>query len=195
MPPVKKERARRIVGWREWVELPEIAARPFRAKLDTGALTSALHVESLEIEHAGARQVAVVTLDRALQGRQPPLRLPVVDRRVITPSSGEGEHRYVTKMRLKIDGMTWPIEVTLTDRSDMRYPMLIGRAALAGRLIVDPQLSYASGHPTRDQTARKAKKKPPKSASARKTQTQKILSTRTPTTKTNANKSRKRGSQ
>ena len=101
--------------------------------------------------------MAIVTLDRGLQGKHPPHRLPVVDRRVVTPSSGDGEDRYVTRMRLKVDGMTWPIEVTLTDRSDMRYPMLIGRAALAGRLIVDPQLSYAAGHPNRQQrSARKS---------------------------------------
>lgn len=139
------------VGWREWVALPEIGLLAVRAKVDTGAATSALHAFDIRTERDGG---ALMARFRAKPVHKPAKLVvecvaPVVDEREVTSSSGHSEHRIVigTQLRLgmKADAPSWDIEVTLTDRRLLRFPMLLGREAMEGYLLVDPAASYLLG--------------------------------------------------
>ncbi|MCF7978294.1 MAG: ATP-dependent zinc protease [Chromatiaceae bacterium] len=135
------------LGWREWVGLPELGLPLIKAKVDTGARTSALH----------AFQVERFVQDRAdwvrfsvhpLQGRDDLVvrcAAPLLDRRCVTDSGGHREERAVVASLLEVGGQRWPVELTLTDRDSMRFRMLVGRTALSGRALVDVQHSYLTG--------------------------------------------------
>ncbi len=136
--------ARRIVGWREWVSLPALGVGRIKAKLDTGARTSALHALDQEIREVdGVRQVRFNA--HALEGDQEaavPCVAPLADCRWITNSGGVRERRFVITTLLGIGGETWEIELTLTNRDQMGFRMLIGREAMRRRVIVDPARSF-----------------------------------------------------
>ncbi|GAB5533870.1 MAG: ATP-dependent zinc protease [Rubricoccaceae bacterium] len=140
------------VGWREWVGLPEIGLLAVKAKVDTGAATSALHAFDIRAERDGG---ALVARFRAHPIRKPARRVvdcvaEVIDQREVISSSGHSEMRVVigTQLRLgtKSDAPTWDIELTLTDRRLLRFPMLLGREAMEGHILVDPGASYLLGH-------------------------------------------------
>lgn len=139
---------RLFVGWREWVSLPGLHVPGVKAKIDTGARTSALHATDMERYREGGRD-QVRFLVHPLQRRFDlviPCRALVIDARVVTPSSGHSEHRLVIRTPIKIGQLVWDIEITLTDRSDMRFRMLLGRQAMKEqRLLVDPGRSFLSG--------------------------------------------------
>ena len=139
------------VGWREWVGLPEIGLLAVRAKVDTGAATSALHAFDVRTEREGG---ALMARFLAKPIRRPAKLViecvaPVVDQREVMSSSGHTEARVVigTQLRLgtQADSPSWDIEVTLTDRELLRFPMLLGREAMEGYLRVDPGESYMLG--------------------------------------------------
>ncbi|MGH6815309.1 MAG: ATP-dependent zinc protease family protein [Hyphomicrobiaceae bacterium] len=129
-----------ILGWKEWLALPDLGLPAIKAKIDTGARTSALHAFSIE------RRDNVVSFGlHPVPGRHHIERLctaPVVGQRVVMSSSGDRELRYAIETRLHIGGHIWPIEVTLTDREDMTYRMLLGRQALRRGIYIDPAASY-----------------------------------------------------
>ncbi|GAA5016816.1 ATP-dependent zinc protease [Terrabacter aeriphilus] len=133
------------VGWREWVGLPGIGMPWLKAKIDTGARTSALHAADLEeFERDGAPWVRFTahpwqdTDDDAVQ-----VECPVHDRRHVRSSSGHAQQRYVVLLDLSLAGRTVPAEVTLTNRHRMGFRMLVGREALRQGFVVDPGRSYA----------------------------------------------------
>ena len=130
------------VGWREWLELPELTFK-LRAKVDTGAASSALHALAVKIDESGdAPQVSF-----RLQGRKGKLELPLHDLRRIKSSNGKSELRPVIRTALKLGGRNFKIDLTLTKRGGMKFPMLLGREALRGRAVVDVSRSYALGIP------------------------------------------------
>lgn len=136
------------VGWREWVALPQLGVPAVKAKLDTGARTSALHAEAIEpyTDAHGRRRVAFVV--HPVQGNTSvaiACSADVVDRRRITGSGGHAELRYVVRTDLALGGQIWPIELSLAGRDAMRFRMLLGRTALAGRVIIDPGRSLLTG--------------------------------------------------
>ena len=151
------------MGWREWVELPLLGNARIKAKLDTGARSSALHAFNLRPFQESGRwfvQFDVHPLQRNDDVYKTCIAA-VVDYRWITNSGGGREKRFVIVTTLKMGNNAWPIEVTLTDRDQMGFRMLIGRTAMHHRLVVDPAASYRMGRPrktngaSRNRAARK----------------------------------------
>ena len=139
-----------IVGWREWVALPELEIPAVKAKVDTGARTSALHAFRVEpFERDGRLHVC---FDLHPLRRRPALALrctaEVLDRRVVSDSGGHRERRYVIRTPVQLGPRVWPIELTLTNRETMLFRMLLGRTAMAD-LLVDPNTSYRFGRSLR----------------------------------------------
>jgi hypothetical protein len=150
-----------IIGWREWVALPELGIPAVKAKIDTGARTSALDTFSLE----------TFTLDGKLRARfgvHPVRRRPdikifciadVIDERIVTNSGGRQEQRLVIRTPVRMGHLEWPIEITLANRESMRFRMLLGRSALNERVLVDTDASYLIGNLRHLYPARRPKPK------------------------------------
>ena len=143
-----------VVGWRELVHLPELGLHAVPAKIDTGARTSSLHGTVLEeFERDGERYVRFA-VDFAQQHVRQVCEAVHVDVRGITSSNGETQRRYVIKTPLKIGDVEFRAELSLADRRDMRFPMLIGRSSLRRRFVVDsgyswlqtPEMKVKKGH-------------------------------------------------
>jgi ribosomal protein S6--L-glutamate ligase len=140
MPPVAPHF---ILGWEEWVALPDLGLPAIKAKVDTGARTSALH--AFFVEPVPGRTARVRFGVHPIP-RRADIEIvcvaPVVDRRSVTSSNGDREKRYVISTPIRIGEREWNIEVTLTNRESMSYRMLLGRQAIGGGILVDPASSF-----------------------------------------------------
>ncbi len=139
-----KKKPKKVIGWREWVRLPDLHTGRIKAKIDTGARTSCLHAYRITpFTKDGASYVRFLL--HPLQ-RQQKLEIPcvavVVDYRCVTDSGGRREYRYVIRTKLKLGNRAWPVELTLTNRDQMGFRMLIGRQALRRRYLVDTGRSF-----------------------------------------------------
>jgi ribosomal protein S6--L-glutamate ligase len=132
------------LGWEEWVALPDIGLPALKAKIDTGAKTSALHTDHMKSVRRGGVDMVEFRVHPARRRRDLEIICcaPVVDRRDVISSNGEKEQRYVIETRLDIGGYSWLIEVTLTNRETMSSRMLLGRQALQQGVIIDPGHSF-----------------------------------------------------
>lgn len=142
-----------VIGWREWLSLPELGIPSIRAKIDTGARTSALHAFKIEpFEKNGEawvrfylhpykkRRDYVVMCESA-----------IVEQRNVTDSGGHKEQRYVIATQLNMGEHWLSVELSLTNRASMRYLMLLGRTALReAHLVVDSAHSYLLGKPVNE---------------------------------------------
>ncbi|MDP4992090.1 MAG: 30S ribosomal protein S6--L-glutamate ligase [Marivita lacus] len=127
-------------GWEEWVSLPDLGLPAIRAKIDTGARTSALHAADIEV-FGSTSKPRVRFAVHPIPGREDliiPCSAPIIDRRDVTSSNGETESRYVIATQMTVGGQSWEIEVTLTDRGTMSNRMLLGRQALKDHVNIVP---------------------------------------------------------
>lgn len=137
-----------FIGWREWVGLPDLGIGWIKAKIDTGARTSALHTFELDVAHDAGRKIARF-------GVHPFQRdtdivhwcsAPVVAERSVRDSGGHREWRFVIETPVRLADREWPIEITLTARDTMLFRMLVGRTAMRS-IRVDPLASFLTGRP------------------------------------------------
>ncbi len=142
---------KQIVGWREWVGLPELGIDAIKAKVDTGALTSALH--AIHVRPFQENGQARVKFDIHPLQRRSDVTVQcvadIIDEREIRSSNGHVELRPVIHTLLRLGEDQWPIELTLTNRDSMGFRMLLGRRAMRRHLIVDPSVSYVFGRKAR----------------------------------------------
>lgn len=135
-----RNRDLQLIGWRELVHLPELGLHELPAKIDTGARTSSLHATVLEQFERDGEQYVRFAVDFERQHVRQVCEAVHVDWRGITSSNGETQRRMIIKTPLMIGNREFRVEISLADRSDMKFPMLIGRSALRRRFVVD------SGH-------------------------------------------------
>ncbi|MDI4653818.1 MULTISPECIES: ATP-dependent zinc protease [Pseudoalteromonas] len=136
--------AKIIVGWREWLGLPELGIEKIKAKVDTGARTSCIHAFDIE-EFSVNGEAWVKFTTHPLQDdveTTVECRAKVVERKYVTSSSGQRELRYFIETKLVAGTQSWPVRVTLSNRSTMKFRMLLGRTAMENRIVVDPALSH-----------------------------------------------------
>lgn len=132
------------VGWREWVSLPELGLKKIKAKVDTGARTSAIHAfEIRRFDEGGRARVEFkIHPNQRDSETQVTCVADIIDERDVRDSGGHRELRPVIETPIKLGTQTWLVEITLTSRDDMLFRMLIGRTALNGIAVVDPARSY-----------------------------------------------------
>ncbi len=136
MTPTKEPRPPAIIGWIEMVSLPDLDLPSIKAKIDTGARTSALHATDIEpFVKDGASWLRFRTL---ISDDVPShlIEAPIHTERAIKNTSGIPEDRFVIRTKMKIGKRSWAIDLSITDRANMTFPMIIGRAALKNHNIV-----------------------------------------------------------
>jgi len=135
------------VGWREWVGLPDLNVDAVKAKIDTGARTSALH--AFRIAPFWRDGVVWVRFElnpiQRSQAMKVACEARVIDERTVRNSGGGVEQRYIIKTLLRIGDAAWPIELALTNRDQMGFRMLLGRTALKRRALIEPGRSFLLG--------------------------------------------------
>jgi hypothetical protein len=150
-----------VIGWREWVGLPDLGIETIKAKVDTGARSSSLHAYDLvEFEHDGVKYVRfkVHPVQRnndevvATEAR-------ILEYRSVRSSSGKASLRPVVITNVSLLDQIWPVELTLANRDEMGFRMLLGREAFRGRFLVDAGRSYYGGKPKRSRKRTQADKR------------------------------------
>jgi hypothetical protein len=136
-----------VVGWREWLELPDLGVAAVKAKVDTGARSSSLHAYGIERFRRDGRSMVRFAIHPLQRHAHPELVAvaEVIDERMVRNPGGRSELRPVISTRVGLAGITWPVEINLTTRDEMGFRMLLGRQAVRGRFVVDPGRSYIAG--------------------------------------------------
>lgn len=149
-PKRVSSRARPVIGWREWVALPDCGVPAIKAKIDTGARSSALHAYGLTTYFRDELEYVRFEVHPIQRHSVPSVAVDaqIVERRRVTSSGGHQQLRPVVVLDIELLGHRWPIEVTLTRRDSMGFRMLLGRQAIRRRFVVDPGRSYLGGRPS-----------------------------------------------
>lgn len=137
----------KTLGWREWIRLDDLGLPAIKVKVDTGARTSALHAFKVrKFRRKGVLWVRFCI--HPIQGDNETVvqcEAEVVDRRPVTDSGGHTTERYVIRSRVTLGEHSWPIEMTLTNRDNMKFRVLLGRTALGKEYLVNPAVSFLCG--------------------------------------------------
>ena len=143
----EKDESLAMVGWREWLALPELGINSIKAKVDTGARTSALHAFFVEPYLSDEQQWVRFGIHPLQNNTDKEIicNARVKDQRVITDSGGHKENRYVIETLISLGPVSWHAEMTLTDRDSMKFRMLLGRTALSHHFVVNPAASFVHG--------------------------------------------------
>ena len=141
-----------ILGSEEWCSLPELGIPSIKARVDSGAKTSALHAKNIAPFIKDGQNWVKFDINPIQNNVKTIIHCesPLVDKRVVKSSSGYREQRYVIQTSLEIGNSKWVIEMTLTNRDSMGFRMLLGREAMSGRVLVDPEQQYLLGQTTTD---------------------------------------------
>lgn len=144
-----KQKQLLTIGWREWVHLPDLGLPWLKAKIDTGARTSCLHSFSVEPFIKNDEQWIRFGIHPHQEDTKTEVycESKVVDERIVTDSGGHQEQRFVISTLLAMGNQQWPIEITLTNRDNMRFRMLLGRTAMQDKVTIDPAASFILGKP------------------------------------------------
>lgn len=136
-----------IIGWREWIGLTELGLPPIKAKIDTGARTSALHAFKIRPFESKGIQYVEFYIHPIQRHRHPEIRCqaPIHDQRFVTSSTGHRRLRFVIMTTAVIGNQVQRIELTLANRDQLGFRMLIGREALKKHFLIDPGRSYCAG--------------------------------------------------
>ncbi len=136
-----------IVGSEEWFAFPGLGIPAIKARVDSGAKTSAMHAFNIQPFKRGGQPWVSFEVHPLQKNRKATVRCesPVIDKRVVKSSIGISEKRFVIRESIVVDGRTWEIDLTLTNRDSMGYRMLLGREAMSGRMLVDPDESFCLG--------------------------------------------------
>jgi hypothetical protein len=141
-----------MLGWREWVALPEFDINQIKAKVDTGARSSALHAFAIDPYRKGGQRWVMFAIHPKQKYSDVYIEChaQVKDRRLVSDSGGHKQRRYVIETQVILGQSTIRTEMTLTNRDSMLFRMLIGRTLINTRFIIDPNASYLQGKPDID---------------------------------------------
>lgn len=139
-----------MIGWREWVALPDLGVEAIKAKVDTGARTSAIHAFSMSRFQRDGRDWVRFTVHPRQRDAHTSVEVevPIAGQRVVRNTSGRQERRLYIVTQVSLLGRSWPIELTLARRDEMGFRMLLGRSAIRRRFVIDPGRSFVAGKPT-----------------------------------------------
>ncbi|WP_241973811.1 ATP-dependent zinc protease [Aliidiomarina iranensis] len=142
----------KVTGWREWLALPDLGIEAIKAKVDTGAKTSCLHAFHIEpFAKNGEDWLRIWVHPIQDDSTEHVCEAPILEQRAVTDSGGHTEVRYVIRTRVQVgfgnEAEEFSAEFTLTNRDTMKFRMLLGRQALNGRYLVNPEASYLQGKP------------------------------------------------
>lgn len=149
----RQQRSRPLIGWREWVLLPDLSPVPLKAKIDTGARTSTLHAAGLSVHERDGEtwvEFEVHPIQRS-QAERSIISYPITGFKQVRSSTGQAERRPLIRTPFQIGQHKFDIDVTLTSRDEMGFRMLLGRSAVRRRFWVDPGRSFL--HPTQEVSA------------------------------------------
>ena len=148
-----------VIGWREWVSLPDLGVDRVKAKIDTGARSSSLHAFDMVVFERDGKPFVRFKVHPIQRSSRETIEVeaPVLEFRKVRSSSGHAKKRPVIVTTVEALGTSWPIELTLANRDEMGFRMLLGREAVRGRMLVDAGASYFGGKPA--QAKRKSVKK------------------------------------
>lgn len=141
---MKKKKELRVVGWREWVSLPDLDIKKIKAKVDTGARTSSLHAFDMNFYKRGKNEFVNFKIqpEQGTTKRKRVCKAKVLEHRKVKSSNGQSELRPVIVTTIQFLDDVWKAEVTLTNRDEMGFRMLLGREGIRKRFLVDPDKSF-----------------------------------------------------
>lgn len=149
------------IGWREWVSLPDLGIKTIKVKVDTGARSSSLHAFDVEEFERGGKTWVRFKI-HPVQRKNLSIvetEAEVIEYRSVKSSSGKASRRPVIVTPIQLLGVTWEVELTLANRDEMGFRMLLGREAFRRRFLVDAGKSYFGGKPKRKKKSKKKKKR------------------------------------